>query len=233
MHYARQGIITPEMEYVAIRENMKYTDPKADLPGHLPLISRKATIVALLLLLFLSLTFIEANVKVGKSQGFQKTIEIEDIPITKQKIEEPPKPKPKAAEVIEAEEEEEADTVTIAETDLVIDSFIPEFIEDDDEVYDFFAVEEQATIKHQEPVKYPEFARKAGVEGTVLVEVVIDKSGFISTAVVVGVRPEGVKGFFEDEALKAARKFKFNPAKQRGKPVKVKKRIPFQFKLNS
>src|SRR5690606_4577382 len=29
MHYARQGIITPEMEYIAIRENMALADARA------------------------------------------------------------------------------------------------------------------------------------------------------------------------------------------------------------
>jgi phosphomethylpyrimidine synthase len=29
MHYARQGIITAEMEYVAIRENMKLQEARA------------------------------------------------------------------------------------------------------------------------------------------------------------------------------------------------------------
>ena len=30
MHYARKGIITPEMEYIAIRENMKLAQARAD-----------------------------------------------------------------------------------------------------------------------------------------------------------------------------------------------------------
>lgn len=30
MHYARQGIITPEMEYVAIRENLKLQELRQD-----------------------------------------------------------------------------------------------------------------------------------------------------------------------------------------------------------
>ncbi len=34
MHYARQGIITPEMEYVSIRENMKREQVKADILKH-------------------------------------------------------------------------------------------------------------------------------------------------------------------------------------------------------
>ncbi len=210
---------------------MKYQDQKADLPAKLPKVSRKATIITLLLFLFISLTFIEQQIKGVKGADVQKTIQIEDIPITKQKIKEPEKPKPKRAEVVEAEEEEDIDTVTIAETDLVVDSFIPEVIEDDDEVYDFFAVEEQpAPVKKITP-EYPELARRSEMEGTVLVQIVIGKDGRVESATVVGVRPEQAKGYFEDAALEAAKQFEFSPAKQRGKPVKVKRNLPFQFTL--
>ena len=34
MHYARQGIITPEMEYIAIRENCKWQDYKDQIGQH-------------------------------------------------------------------------------------------------------------------------------------------------------------------------------------------------------
>ncbi len=208
---------------------MRYQDPKADLPGKLPLISRKATIITLLLFLFIALSFVESQVKGIKAAEVQKIIEIEDIPVTKQKIKEPEKPKPKRAEVVEAEEEEEVDTVTIAETDLVVDSFIPEIIEDDDEVYDFFAVEEQPGITKQVTPEYPELARRSEMEGMVMVQIVIGKDGKVEQAEVVGVRPEQAEGYFEEAALKAARQFEFTPAQQRGKPVKVKRNLPFDF----
>ena len=34
MHYARQGIVTPEMEYIAIRENLARANPDADFSQH-------------------------------------------------------------------------------------------------------------------------------------------------------------------------------------------------------
>ena len=208
---------------------MKYQDPKADLPVKLPVVSRKATIITLLLFLFIALTFLEANVKGIKGADVQKVIQLEDIPITKQKIKEPEPPKPKRAEVIEAEDEEEVDTVTIAETDLVVDSFIPEIIEDDDEIYDFFAVEEQPEVLNQVTPEYPELARRSEMEGQVLVQIVIGKDGKVESAVVVGVRPTQAEGYFEDVSIAAAKKFTFTPAKQRGKPVKVKRNLPFKF----
>ncbi|MFP4460550.1 MAG: energy transducer TonB [Candidatus Zixiibacteriota bacterium] len=211
---------------------MKYQDPKADLPGQLPIVNRKATIITLLLLLFALYAFVGGSAKKVKAVSIQEVIEIDDVPITKQKIKEPEKPKPKRAEVVEAEEEEEADTVEIAETELDVDSFIPPATEEDDEVYEFFAVEEQAEISNRVDPKYPELAKKSGMEGLVLVEVIISKEGDVTSAKVVGVRPKGVEGFFEEAAVNAARKFKFTPAKQRGKPVAVKKKIPFEFSLD-
>ncbi len=45
MHYARQGIITPEMEYVAIRENMRRKEYLAELKGSGPMNSKLADLM--------------------------------------------------------------------------------------------------------------------------------------------------------------------------------------------
>ncbi|MBA3663998.1 MAG: phosphomethylpyrimidine synthase ThiC [Bacteroidetes bacterium] len=41
MHYAKKGIITPEMEYIAIRENQKYDTLKTQLNGQYELLSQQ------------------------------------------------------------------------------------------------------------------------------------------------------------------------------------------------
>ncbi|MGZ4044640.1 MAG: phosphomethylpyrimidine synthase ThiC, partial [Bacteroidia bacterium] len=41
MHYAKKGIITPEMEYIAIRENQKYDQLKTRLNGQYELLSQQ------------------------------------------------------------------------------------------------------------------------------------------------------------------------------------------------
>lgn len=41
MHYAKKGIITPEMEYIAIRENQKYDTLKTQLNGQYALLSQQ------------------------------------------------------------------------------------------------------------------------------------------------------------------------------------------------
>ncbi|MDB5989800.1 MAG: thiC [Herbaspirillum sp.] len=45
MHYARQGVITPEMEYVAIRENMRRQEYMAELKASGPMGSRLADLM--------------------------------------------------------------------------------------------------------------------------------------------------------------------------------------------
>ena len=82
-------------------------------------------------------------------------------------------------------------------------------------------------MKH---VKYPEIAREAGIEGTVLVQCFIDKKGnVIKTVVVKGLKGTGLN----EAAMDALEKTKFKPAIQRDKPVGVWLAIPVTFKLNT
>ena len=75
---------------------------------------------------------------------------------------------------------------------------------------------------------YPELARQAGIEGTVSVRVTIDVDGKVIAAAVVW---SDVTDSMAREAVKAAFRCTFKPAKQRDKPVRVDVVIPFQFRL--
>lgn len=209
---------------------MRYTDPKADIKAQFPLAWRKSAIVALLLVLLFSLTCVEfVSTKPIKKQEYQVTIKLEDIPITKQEIKREESARPKIATPIEAEKEEVPDTVTIAETNLTPpQEYVPPPPPAEAEIIDFYAVEKPPQILKQVQPTYPELARKAGQEGIVLVEVVIGTSGNIDTAYVIQSRPKGV---FDEAAVKAAYQWKFSPAFQRDKPVRVRMQIPFRFTL--
>ncbi len=207
---------------------MRYRDEKANLPEQFTLNYRKSLIITLLAILMLALTFITIKVKRIEVSDYQQIIEIEDIEETRQQMEKEEPPKQEIAEVIEAEDEEVPDTVTIGETDLNVDSFVPPPPPDDKEAVDFFALETKPkTVKEIEPV-YPDLARRGGVEGRVLVEVIIGFDGKVESAKIVGAEPEG---FFEDAALAAAKQWVFTPAKQRDKPVRVRYQIPFRFQV--
>jgi TonB family protein len=76
--------------------------------------------------------------------------------------------------------------------------------------------------------KYPESARRAGIEGDVIIKVLVNIDGSILDA-----RIFISSGFQEldSAALEASMKAKFEPAKQFGRPVKVWVSIPVKFKL--
>ncbi|MCD6501055.1 TonB family protein [bacterium] len=206
---------------------MRYRDPKADLPSQWGINFRKGMIISLLSSLLLFLTFVTAKVKVSKGPEYQQVIQIEDIEQTRQQIKKEEPPKAKIAEVISSEDEDIPDTVTIGTTELNVDTFIPP-PPIDEEVVDFFALESPPKPVKQVKPDYPDLARKAQIEGVVLVQVVIGTDGKVEQAKVVQARPEG---FFEKAALAAARQWEFTPAKQRDKPVKVRYQIPLRFEL--
>ena len=85
--------------------------------------------------------------------------------------------------------------------------------------------EKPKVLSAAKPV-YPEPARKAGVEGKVILKVLIDTDGKVSQTRILKSTPP-----LDPAAIAAAKKFKFAPAKMNGKPVKVWMTIPFQFRL--
>ena len=79
----------------------------------------------------------------------------------------------------------------------------------------------------QKKIKYPEIAKRVGVEGKVFVRAFVDEEGNVVNAEVV----KGIGGGCDEAALEAIRKTKFTPGKQRGKPIKVQVTVPVLFKL--
>lgn len=78
-------------------------------------------------------------------------------------------------------------------------------------------------------VKYPKQARRLGVEGTVYVEFVVDKSGTIGKHTVI----KGIGAGCDNEALRALIEYpeKWTLARHQGKVVNQKVVLPVQFKL--
>ncbi len=79
-----------------------------------------------------------------------------------------------------------------------------------------------------EPV-YPERARELGISGRVVVKFLVDTAGSVSRAFIVQAHPEGV---FDQSALDAIRKWRFKPARSRGKAIGAWVILPFQFQLS-
>jgi protein TonB len=71
---------------------------------------------------------------------------------------------------------------------------------------------------------YPEFARDAQIQGTVVLHVLVGKDGRVKNVKVI----KGVTGLNED-AVKAIKKWVFKPALSNNKPVAVWVEVPMQF----
>ncbi len=182
--------------------------------------------LVILILLFL---FVR-GVKVQAYQSKANTeIQLEEVPEIQMLEEPPPPPKPKLPpQIEEAEEEEEAQ-----EEEIEFETEFSEFEEPpppptpDTMIYEFFKVEVKPRVLKQAIPEYPEIARKAGIEGRVVIRAVVDENGNVIQAEVISSTNE----IFNEPALKAAYKYKFSPAMMKDKPVKVRVIIPFVFKL--
>jgi protein TonB len=79
----------------------------------------------------------------------------------------------------------------------------------------------------QRQIRYPEIARKAGIEGRVLVQFIVDERGGVQGAQVV----RGIGGACDEEALRVIKQSRFRPGRQGGQAVKVKLTLPVTFRL--
>jgi protein TonB len=95
---------------------------------------------------------------------------------------------------------------------------------------DFVSVEQEPTpiVNIQSLVEYPEVAKRAGLEGKVIVSALIDKDGHVIKVEV----DKSDYPVFEEAAKKAMMKAKFTPARQNGEPVKLWYTVPIVFKLS-
>jgi protein TonB len=160
-----------------------------------------------------------------------------EVQKSEQKIEQKilPKAPPKLPELIEAP------LITTNEVENKNEKFVVEeisnlppneIIEEVEEPTFFVAVEEMpqpigGLQSIMEKIKYPEIAKRAGVEGKVFVRAFVDENGNVVNAEII----KGIGAGCDEAALDAVIKTKFTPGKQRGKPIKVQITVPVHFKL--
>jgi len=202
-------------------------DPSADLFLKYRKTLEISLIIALLLMIFTFYAFKKFEVGTKLPENVDIKIEVVEIPPTEQIQRPPPPARPSIP--IEAEDDEMLDDVTIEETEVVFearDEAPPPPPSDDEEVYEFFAVSEKPVLISKAVPQYPDLARKAQIEGKVVVTVTIDKTGNVEDAKIFKSVP-----MLDEAAMAAAMMCRFKPAKQRDKFVKVKMNIPFDFHL--
>ncbi len=157
-----------------------------------------------------------------------------------------PKPKDEIEEEEKIEENKMLDTVKAVISTKSVDGELtdifnsipgegdgpPEVIaEEEPNVDDFIFVSEEPQPLNMDDVRkiigYPDIARDAGIEGQVVVRVLVDEQGnYRKHKMIKKVHP-----ILADAVEKNLHKLKFSPAIQGNKPIKFWVNIPFRFKL--
>lgn len=171
----------------------------------------------------------------------QELVQMEEILQTVQVVKPPPPPRPPMP--VEVPD----DDVLMDEDDLDLDALFnadeamaslppppPPAAEEAPEPEIFTVVEQMPTMKGgygalMASLDYPEVARRAGLDGVVVVQVTVDESGQPANAVVV----KGVHESLDKEAVRAVLEQSFEPGMQRSRPVKVRTNISVRFRLVS
>ena len=168
--------------------------------------------------------------------------EIIEIPISNQPP--PPPPKQEVFKIAEVKDTEMIEDINI-ELDVEVTEnevveavdFIPP-LEEEEVVDEVFVIVEQEPLPKggieafyaylAEELKYPSAALRLGISGSVYVQFVIEKDGSITNVKLA----KGIGAGCDEEAIRVIQNAPaWNPGKQRGVPVRVKKIIPVRFVL--
>lgn len=225
----------PSEKRMSILERKK---PEADISRNYHLYMEVGLVVTLLLFIIAFKVDLRSSEAVVITAVEQEAVKMEEVEQTKQIEKPPPPPRPPVpVEVPNDQIVEEGDFDIDMEMDL--DAALdlpppPPPAEEEKEPEVFIVVEKQPELvgglgNLQKTIVYPEIARKAGIEGRVFVEFVVDERGRVLNPRVI----RGIGGGCDEAALAAVAKAKFKPGMQRGRPVKVKYSLPIVFKLQS
>lgn len=106
-------------------------------------------------------------------------------------------------------------------------------VQDSSDTVYFYAVEEAPTPIGgveviQKNIVYPQTAKESGIQGKVIIKSFIDENGNVVKTEIL----KGIGGGCDEAAENAIKILKFNPGRQRGKPVKSILIIPIYFQLS-
>lgn len=167
----------------------------------------------------------------------QEEVVMEEVIQTKQIETPPPPPRPPVPVEVPNDEIIEDEILDLdAELDLdgPLDLPPPPPPQDDAEEDFFVVVETMPQLKGglgdlQRKVRYPEMARRAGIEGRVTVQFIVNEQGKVENPRVI----RGIGGGCDEAALDAVKQASFSPGMQRGRPVRVQYSLPIVFRLQN
>lgn len=214
---------------------LRKTD-KADLRKRYPLFVQAGMVLTLTLLIVAFRLDMRVNDNFEVTLVDQEVVQMEEM-VQTQQVEKPPPPRPPVPVEVPDDEvllDDELDLDMSLDIDEVPDLPPPPPPKEEEEAEpEIFVIVEQSPELIgglpglQKKIKYPEIAKKAGVEGRVFLQFIVDEQGNVSDPIVT----RGIGAGCDEEAVRAILEAKFKPGKQRGKAVKVKMSLPITFRL--
>lgn len=217
--------------------NNKRKKPKADLRRYYTLFLEAGLIAALLIFIAAAKVNLSSDKSDVDLTNEQEVVEMEEVIQTEQIKKPPPPPRPPVPVEVPNDEVIEDQIINI-DAELSFDEPLdlpPPPKGDDDNEEDFFVVVENmpeligGLAALQKDIRYPERARKAGIEGRVIVQFIVNEKGEVEQPRVI----RGIGGGCDEEALRAVDNARFKPGRQRGKPVRVQYSLPVIFRLQN
>jgi periplasmic protein TonB len=218
-------------------------NPKADLTK----LSGLFLSIGLMLSLLFVITafewkFYEDLGAIDLKAGTEVFDDLMEVPQTEQTP--PPPQKLVQPEIIEVEDDEDIKEEISIDLDIemnettVIQEVVFTAAPEEEEADEIFTIVEdqptpaggmQAFYKYvSDNLKYPAQARRMGIEGKVFVQFVVDRDGKLNEVQAV----KGIGAGCDEEAVRVIQGApKWNPGKQRGRPVRVRMILPITFKL--
>jgi protein TonB len=90
-------------------------------------------------------------------------------------------------------------------------------------------VDEVPKASYRPPLKYPDYARKRGINGQVTLNLLVSATGAVEVVKLLASAPEGL---FDQVAIDSVMQWQFDPAMYKGSPVKVWVKQKISFNLN-
>jgi len=217
----------------------KRKKPNADLHRYHALFLEVGLIVALMMFIVAMKVDLRPKEKAVNFMEQQEVVTMEDIIQTKQIERPPPPPRPPVPVEVPNDEIIEDEILEI-DAEFDIDEVIelppaPAQPKEEEEEEDFFIAVEQmpeligGLAELQRKISYPDMARRAGIEGKVVVQFIVNEDGTVEDPRVI----RGIGGGCDEEALRAVSEAKFKPGRQRGEAVRVQYSLPVVFRLQS
>lgn len=218
--------------------NFHRKNPKADLRTYYPVFFEGGLIIVLLIFIAAVKMDIPSEQANADLTTEQEVVQMEEVIQTKQEEKPPPPPRPQVpVEVPDDEIVEDVEINLDADMNLEDPLAMPPPPDQAEEEENFFvSVEEMPQLKGglasiQQCVNYPEQAQRAGIEGRVIVQFIVNEDGEVEENNTKVVR--GIGGGADEEAVRCVKEAEFKPGMQRGQTVRVQFSLPVVYNLSN